>query len=85
MKYATNYFEKGNALLASKRYEEAIVYYAKDLENGKFNAFYKVMYNMGIAYDHLGKHKKAVKCYEEVLKDKNYPTPYKALNNMGNS
>ena len=85
MKYATNYFEKGNELLAKKKYLEAIQHYEKDLKNGGFNSKYKAMYNMGIAYSYLGKHRKAVKCYEEVLKDKDYPTPYKALNNMGNS
>ena len=70
MQYATNYFEKGNELLAKKKYLEAIQHYEKDLKNGRFNSKYKAMYNMGIAYSYLGKHKKAVKCYEEVLKDK---------------
>ena len=77
MKSVINYFEKGNELLAKKRYAEAIISYEKDLKNGKFNIRYKVVYNMGIAYNHLGKHKKAVKCYEQVLQENEYPTPYK--------
>ena len=44
MKYATNYFEKGNELLAKKRYLEAIQHYEKDLKNGGFNSKYKAIY-----------------------------------------
>jgi len=38
---------------------------------------------MGIAYDDLGKHEKAIKCYEKSLEDENYATPGNAWNNMG--
>ena len=77
MKSSINYFEKGNELLAQKKYADAIQCYEKDLKNGSRNNRSKVIFNMGIAYNYLCKYKKAVKCYEEVLKDKNYSSPYK--------
>ena len=83
MKCSTNYFEKGNELLSQKKYAEAVQCYEKDVKNGRSINRSKVMFNMGIAYNYLGKYKKAVKCYEEALKDKNYPSPYKALNTWG--
>jgi len=55
MDYAINYFEKGNELLAKKRYQDAIQQYEKDLKKRKVKQSLQSNLQYGHCLQLLGK------------------------------
>ena len=63
-----------------EEYQKAIECFEKALAIKKY--FHEACYNMGNAYDELGKHQKVIDCYEKALTIK--ADLHQAWNNMGN-